>query len=957
MIKHLISIAMLLMPLFVCGQRNEWWRKKIDFGDNTIDEVNFLLDLSVDFYKADKYTQAIKAGQKLIKVYNKNFDKDGNIPIYYSNLATFYAAAGNYNKAERFGSEAVRLFEKYSDKYDPAYAICLHNLAYCNCKLGYLEDAIYYIEKSVTIFENMHNPNYNQDYYAALRDQTYFNGFIGYLDDAIKYGNKTMSFFKAHFDEHNADYIDLMLEIARYHWTQGNYTDVLRLYERAYSLSLKTDDAFDQYLFSLEKLNDFYYEVGNYDAAITCGLMSLAFEKLMNGDQTIQYAYCLSGVAKNYCEVKRIPEAIELEQQAIDILSKQKRKDVFGVYGTALCNMGGFCYENGEITKAISIGKKAPKIYRKDDQYNYSIYAKMVQNLSVYYFSIQQYRQSLRFAKRSSKILKVYGEYHPDYINSLHTLGLMHFFNGHNNKAITLLSDSYNKSNEYILTNFATMTYAERSNLWAKHAEFFENTLPYVAFKQPIDTFCSIAYNALLMSKGLTLNSEIEIHKFIENSNDTILQKRYRQIRADLAKLDMLCHQPPNKRKDEIDMLRNKINQAEIDLVEKSKTIGDYTRNLSLTFQNILNNLSDNDIAIEFANFATQYYNQYVAFVLKKGMTSPKVVNLFEIADFNAIYSRNYYTTSELYNLIWKPLQPYLQNVKNVYFSPSGKLHTIGIEYLPDSVGNVFSDKYNVYRLSSTRELALPKISNPNKKAATFGGIKYDTDTISNGNGVMYLAGTKKESEAVAALLRAAEYDVYAESDSAATEESLKKLSGQGIKILHISTHGFYQSEVDLASSGLGFLAKDAFTKEDRSLDCSGLLFAGANAVLDSVSRNAILEGNDDGILTAKEISRLDFRGLELVILSACQTGLGEVTGEGVFGLQRGFKKAGAQTIIMSLWDVDDYATRLLMVQFFNNLTAGKSKREAFQAAINYVKSKNDDPKYWAAFVMVDGQE
>ncbi|MCR4560557.1 MAG: CHAT domain-containing protein, partial [Bacteroidales bacterium] len=106
----------------------------------------------------------------------------------------------------------------------------------------------------------------------------------------------------------------------------------------------------------------------------------------------------------------------------------------------------------------------------------------------------------------------------------------------------------------------------------------------------------------------------------------------------------------------------------------------------------------------------------------------------------------------------------------------------------------------------------------------------------------------------------------------------------------------------------------------------------------------------------AKEISRLDFQGLDLVVLSACQTGLGEVTGEGVFGLQRGFKKAGAQTIIMSLWEVDDYATRLLMTEFFKGLTAGKTKREAFLSALDFVKAKNSDPKYWAAFVMVDGE-
>ena len=151
--------------------------------------------------------------------------------------------------------------------------------------------------------------------------------------------------------------------------------------------------------------------------------------------------------------------------------------------------------------------------------------------------------------------------------------------------------------------------------------------------------------------------------------------------------------------------------------------------------------------------------------------------------------------------------------------------------------------------------------------------------------------------------------------------------------------------------------SNDRQTQEDRSLSQSGLLFAGANSALDPEKRKDIPEGVDDGILTAKEISRLDFKGLDLVVLSACQTGLGEVTGEGVFGLQRGFKKAGAQTIVMSLWKVDDNATKDLMIEFYKNLVAGKSKREAFIAAQNVVRQKYKDPQKWAAFVMVDGME
>lgn len=958
--KQTLFILLLMMPLFVVGQRGEWWNKQKDFGKYNQDVINYLLEESVDAYLAGKYSQAIRMGKKTIKLSNKFITKDDITPMYYANLSMFYFASGQLNKAERIGTHAVRLYGKYGEAYDPAYGICLHNLAECNYQRGNIDDALHYIAQSIKIFEHLKDldnardidPDINYDYYASLQDQTFYYGDYGDFDEAIKVGENALEFFKKHFDERNVDYINLMLHVATYKLQLGVYNDAVRLLERVYSLAHNTEEAFQQYLQSILLLADCCYELGNYPAAIEYGLLMVAFEKLINGTQTNEYARYLSRLSVFYSSNNNESEAFKLQTEALEILSKQRGKKKLDNYAVALNNMSGYYYEDGDIDNAIIFGKKASKVYRKTDLVVNAEYGTLLQNLSVYYYESNQYSKCLRYAKRSLNTERRFvGDNHPQFIEALRNNALLTFLTGKHDKSIPFFSESYDKLRKYILTNFATLTYAERTNLWSKFSDFFGTSLPYVACKNPDDSLCTMAYNALLLSKGLTLNSEIEIHNLIENSNDTALQNSYRKIRADLAKLDFLCKKQPNKRKEDVYAFRNKISQNEVALVQKSKALGDYTRNLSLTFKDVQNNLSDNDLAIEFASFQTPQYHQYVALVLKKGMSSPEIVNLFRMEDFNAVYSKNYYTTSDLYNLIWKPLQPYLQGVENVYFSPTDKLHTIGIEYLPDNDGKVFSDKYNVFRLSSTRELAMPKNSNPNKKAATFGGIQYNIDSISNGNGVMYLVGTKKESDAVASLLSSAEYEVFAKSDTAATEESFKNLSGQGVKILHISTHGFYQSDGELAD----YLMSAAISKEDRSLDCSGLLFAGANAALDSVSRSAIPDGNDDGILTAKEISRLDFRGLDLVILSACQTGLGEITGEGVFGLQRGFKKAGAHTIIQSLWDVDDYATRLLMIQFFKSLTEGLSKREAFQTAINYVKSKNDDPKYWAAFVMVDG--
>ncbi|MBO4772410.1 MAG: CHAT domain-containing protein [Bacteroidales bacterium] len=357
-------------------------------------------------------------------------------------------------------------------------------------------------------------------------------------------------------------------------------------------------------------------------------------------------------------------------------------------------------------------------------------------------------------------------------------------------------------------------------------------------------------------------------------------------------------------------------------------------------------------------------------------MSAPVTVKL----QLKATDPATYYTTPALYNQIWQPMQKYLQGITNVYFAPSGQLHSIAIEYLPDDKGEIFAKKYNTYRLTSTRELAIARTANHDNKAAVYGGIIYDfskgdwqdlkdykdeieaefrdipdfEDEGAQRAGITFLKGAKVEAEEVTDILRDGSYLVSDGSDIYATEESFKKLSGTGVKLMHIATHGFYEP-ANKAKSFSDFLTTgNQNNKEDLSLSRSGLFLAGAASALDPIKRKDIPDGVEDGILTAKEISRLDFSGLDLVVLSACQTGLGEITDEGVFGLQRGFKKAGAQTIVMSLWKVDDAATKDLMTAFYKYMTSGMSKREAFVTALKELRKQYSDPQKWAAFIMVD---
>ena len=170
-----------------------------------------------------------------------------------------------------------------------------------------------------------------------------------------------------------------------------------------------------------------------------------------------------------------------------------------------------------------------------------------------------------------------------------------------------------------------------------------------------------------------------------------------------------------------------------------------------------------------------------------------------------------------------------------------------------------------------------------------------------------------------------------------ATESNFKKRAGKKDYIIHVSTHGFFNENANL----------------NNSMYESGLFFAGANKYWSNDSLQLEL-GQEDGILRAAEIATLDLTGCELVVLSACETGLGySNSSEGVYGLQRSFKLAGAKYVLMSLWDVDDRATTLLMTEFYKNLTEGKNLEESLEESKKTVKRQYPSPEDWGAFVLL----
>ena len=225
------------------------------------------------------------------------------------------------------------------------------------------------------------------------------------------------------------------------------------------------------------------------------------------------------------------------------------------------------------------------------------------------------------------------------------------------------------------------------------------------------------------------------------------------------------------------------------------------------------------------------------------------------------------------------------------------------------------------------------------------------TDSLMTRGGVGYLYGTLTEADSIGEILMQREIPTDMLLENYGTEESFKALSGRNRSLIHIATHGFFLTPQDMANNNVSNIF-NATSTSDQSLNYSGLLLAGANNALKG---EKIPDGIENGILTAREISMLDFRNLDLVVLSACKTGVGEIKEDGVFGLQRGFKKAGAKTLLMSLWNVNDEATQTMMIAFYSALMNGTPKHEAFRMAQQKMRNgKFKDPFYWASFIILD---
>lgn len=529
----------------------------------------------------------------------------------------------------------------------------------------------------------------------------------------------------------------------------------------------------------------------------------------------------------------------------------------------------------------------------------------------------------------------------------------------------------------------------ERNVFWYSFAPMMYAMAAYalkIGEKQSL--FTQKCYEALLFSKALLLESDRSMAMTINKECTKKEQELYYEM-VNLQNAVNSLAKDYKKNQEQIDQMHQRISSIDKQLTPVISRLG-YTDFLNLNYSDIQKMLGEDEIILDFTDFVSdEQVHQHVAFVVDNRKTYPKLVKSFKEEDINTLldgkpldFLYNYPMTEKALKLLWSPIAEEVKGKKTIYYVPSGMMHQIALESLPMKDGTLLGDHYRFVRLSSAREVVKRKNKasiEKQKQATLYGGLQYDMDeTTMTKEAARYkvdnlmamtrggelrgkvkwgeLENTKEEIDVIEQLLNKKKVRVRPLTGVKGTEESFFAMSGKSPQILHIATHGFYYTQDEAKENTYLNGYSDAML-------LSGLIMSGGNT---EWTGKPIPNGVMGGVLTANDIATLDLRETELVVLSACQTGLGKVTPEGIYGLQRAFKKAGVQTIIMSLWNVNDEAAKDFMIKFYEELTDNSNKwnkREAFEKAKAFVRSKTyisngkpykGDPYYWAGFVMLD---
>ncbi|HUK88668.1 MAG TPA: CHAT domain-containing tetratricopeptide repeat protein [Terriglobales bacterium] len=932
------------------------------------------LSLAVEQLHAQgKYAEGIPLAQEAVRLAEAILGPgDVALAKLLNNLALMYGEQGKYAEAEPLFQRSLQIREKALGSEDPEVAAALINLGELYRRQARYADAEPLFQRALQIQEKVLKPGDPQLAEVLSGLATVYEGW-GRFGQAEPFLQRALRIREKALGAEHADVAESLNDLAMLYYEEGKYADAEPLYQRALRIR----------------------------------------EKVFGADHHT-VAASLNGLAALYQAQGRYAEAEPLYRRALRIWGKARVTEGPDV-AKALNNLGELCREQGRYAEAEPLLLRALHIWEGTEGEEHPDVATALDNLAAVYYQQGKYAQAEPLFRRSLRIDEdVLGREHEEVASSLANLALLYGAQDKYGEAQPLFVRSFDILFRNLQYYFTYMSEKERLGFLATVEYRFPQYFSFVhRFRERQPELAGRMYELLLWQKGFIAGSVASMRRQVEASGDPEALKLLDQLAAKRTQIAALLNAQPKDReawRKQVDQLESEANDLERALVARSAAFAQQKKLERVTWQQVREALKPGEAAVEFARF--RFYDgkkwtdttYYVALVVTpESRDQPAYVVLGEGKDLEGapliqfqqgVQARGMEAAGEsviapgarAYELFWKPLEPLLAGSQRVYLAPDGILNQMPLGLIPSPDGKLLLEKYDLRLLFSTKDLLRPMPAPAARTAVLIGNPAFDlgetrqraalqelgtpgapapvemamaaSPGLSRDQGVGTtlppLPGTGAEIQAVTGLLQQRQWQVASYTADRALEEAVKR--ARSPRVLHLATHGFFLPDQQLKTERLGLGNEPPSGLEDPMLR-SGLYFAGADRAL---AQQPTPEGLDDGVLTAYEATSLNLQGTELVVLSACNTGQGDVkNGEGVFGLRRALEEAGAQAVLMSLWPVPDQETQELMSLFYGKWLAGMEKHEALRQAQLEMREKvkqrygRDLPYYWGAFVLV----
>ncbi|WP_448519566.1 CHAT domain-containing protein [Rhodoflexus sp.] len=936
---------------------------------------------------------------------------------FLNDIATYYQMIGRYDSALVKLNEAVAIAKKRFGENNVTYAVELQKLVKVQMQQGRFADADKNIVRILDIFKKAYNRTLNLEYSQALETAAAYYATMGLFDDARAALLRADRLFqRSNSSIAGSTAID---DLAGLYIAMERFTQTERLLNDAVQVRRKRYGPTSRFLINpYNQLARLYLAMGDYVkaddfagkafrlAAETFGDSSIITSEVIETQALINNA--IGDYEKAIADILRVRQIKErnfgrnniavanlLRQEAlIRYLSKeppQKVEQLFSearqiiarnlgsrnpIYAEALKDLALIYTEGNQPTQALQLLDSANRIWnsilKTGNNTNAAEMAVLKGNVYTrsgdFVNADKQYKSAMRIL---AKILSVK---HPLYVQAQAQHARMFFAKKNYAQAQKIMDDVLAGYRQYITTFFPVLSDREKTKYWGlirADYEFYNNLLVRRLPENP--AMAGMLYNNATFTKSLLVSNAGKLRNLIMNSNDSATVRRYRDW-TDKKQLltKALAYSPQQLQESGIDLrkLQKEIDDLDKDLSRRSKIFIEAKQLKISRWQEVAAQLQAGEAAVEIIRYP--YYEKgftdsvvYAALVLPYGeKIAPKFI---PIANGNALedsYLKRYRNSVKFgladrlsYKYYWEVVDKALNDAKKVYLSVEGVYNQVNVEALLVTDDTYLIDQRAIILLTNTTDLLERRTATNQVNSFVFFGnpifykdLQPDDYLGAYGRKIPQLPGAFKEVKNLSQLISRSGKPISEFVLTEATEEQVKRL--QSPRVFHIATHGFFEPDLAANLSDNELSSRQTI---NNPLLRSGLLLRNGGDLV--ATENVYAYNKEDGILTAYEAMDLALEDTELVVLSACETGRGDTKiGEGVYGLQRAFRVAGAKSLIMSLFKVDDAATQRLMELFYSHWLQNGDKREAFTYAKKELRKEYPSPKYWGAFIMVGAE-